>query len=61
MIGENRRDRDGARQQQQKFLGRLAALNAEEDGDAAAAKINTPPMGQAVKVTGEQFVNLDLT
>lgn len=47
-----------ARQQQQELLGRLAALSAEEDGDAAA--INTLRRQiQAVKVTGRQFVNLD--
>lgn len=47
-----------ARQQQQELLGRLAALSAEEDGDAAT--INTLRRQiQAVKVTGRQLVNLD--
>ncbi|ELY1244574.1 capsule biosynthesis GfcC family protein [Salmonella enterica] len=48
-----------ARQQQQELLGRLAALSAEEDGDAAAAINTLRRQIQAVKVTGRQFVNLD--
>lgn len=48
-----------ARQQQQELLGRLAALSAEEDGDAAAAINTLRRQIQAVKVTGRQLVNLD--
>lgn len=48
-----------ARQQQQELLGRLAALGAEEDGDAAAAINTLRRQIQAVKVTGRQLVNLD--
>ncbi|EDM7023957.1 hypothetical protein CVR07_13825, partial [Salmonella enterica subsp. enterica serovar Enteritidis] len=41
------------------LLGRLAALGAEEDGDAAAAINTLRRQIQAVKVTGRQLVNLD--
>ncbi|QMI06828.1 capsule biosynthesis GfcC family protein [Citrobacter sp. RHB25-C09] len=48
-----------ALRQQQALLGRLAALSAQESGDAAAAINALRQQIQALKITGRQRVNLD--